>query len=151
LPVGQVAAEHGETGCGEGLGEGDQQRGLGVAAGAVGQNQAILIGSFGNVQESSDVGIDGAVGAFEDRGGGQVIILNRRAMLKTGAAVIEDVAVEKLSVSEIDDFATLSDFDSMSERNLDATGRTFYSLPRRLCHSSLELSELSLGAQLRLG
>ena len=90
-----------ETGCGESLGEGNQQRGLGVAAGAVGQNQAILIGRFGNVKKSTDVGIDGAVGAFEYGRCGQAIILNRRAVLKTVDAVIEAVAVEKLSVSEM--------------------------------------------------
>ena len=99
LPERQVAAKHGEARCGEGLGEGDQQRGLGVAASAVGQNQAILIGSFGNVKKSADVGIDGAVDAFEDRGCGQGIILNRRAGMKTGTAVIEATAVDELSVS----------------------------------------------------
>ena len=101
LPVRQVAAEHGEAGCSEGLGEGDQQRGLGVAAGAVGQHQGILVGSFGNVKKSANVGIDGAVDAFEDRGCGQGIILNRRAGMKTGTAVIEATAVDELSLSSI--------------------------------------------------
>jgi len=99
LPVRQVAAEHGKAGCGEGLGEGDQQRSLGVAAGAVGQHQGVLIGSFGNVKKSANMGIDGAVDAFEDRGCGQGIILNRRAGMKTGTAVIEAPAVDELSVS----------------------------------------------------
>jgi len=53
------------------------------------------------VKKSADVGIDGAVGAFEDRRCGQAIILNRRAGLKTVDAVIEAIAVEKLSVSEM--------------------------------------------------
>ena len=43
-------------------------------------------------------------------------------------------------LSVIGIYRHLSDFDSMSERNLDAKGRTFYSLPRKLCYPSLELS-----------
>jgi hypothetical protein len=49
-------------------------------------------------------------------------------------------------MSEMGIFRHLSDFDSMSERNLDAKGCSFYSLPRKPCNSSLELS---LRAQLR--
>jgi hypothetical protein len=48
---------------------------LGVATGAVGQNEAVAIGIFGGVQESHDVGFDGVVSEFAD-GVGQSMILN---------------------------------------------------------------------------
>ncbi len=39
LAEGEIAAKDGESGGGEGLGEGDEQRGLAVGAGAVSENE----------------------------------------------------------------------------------------------------------------
>lgn len=76
LAKGKIQAEHGESGLSKGLANGHQNRGLRVTCGAVGQNQAVARGSFGNVHESPDRRIDSGLGEFAD-GCGQQNIVNR--------------------------------------------------------------------------
>ena len=73
----QIAAEDGEARRGKGLGQGAEEWCLGVRSGAVSEDHAILVGSFRNVQESTNVWIDGGVGELEDGGQRQGMILNR--------------------------------------------------------------------------
>jgi len=75
LAIRQITAKHGEAFIGECIRQGAEQRGLGVATGAVGQNEAVAIGCFGDVQESHGVGFNGVVSEFAD-GVGQGMILN---------------------------------------------------------------------------
>ena len=49
---------------------------MGAAAGTVGENEALPVRSFGSVEESNDMWIDGAVGEFADEVG-QGMILTR--------------------------------------------------------------------------
>ena len=56
LAIGQVAAQDGETGGGESFSQSDQQGGLGVGAGAVGEDEAVAVGSLGRVQVAADFG-----------------------------------------------------------------------------------------------
>jgi hypothetical protein len=46
LAIGQIAAEHCDSGCGESLGQGKEQWGLCVASGTVRQDQPIAGGSL---------------------------------------------------------------------------------------------------------
>jgi hypothetical protein len=48
-----------------------------------------------------------------------------------GPVSLSPPSLMQMSMSEIAIFRQLTDFDTMSERNLDAKGRTFYSLPRK--------------------
>ena len=48
---------------------------MGIAAGAVSQDEAILVERFRDVKESADRGINGGVGEFAE-GVGQGLILN---------------------------------------------------------------------------
>ena len=81
LAVREVAAEDGIACAGECVGQGAEERGLGVASGAVGEDQSIAVGSFGGVEESAYRGIDGNVSELADGGVGQANILNWTAIL----------------------------------------------------------------------
>jgi len=82
LAIGEIAAQDGESGGGESLGQGDEQRSLGVRAGAVGQDHAVAVGCFRQMQEAADVGLDPVVNKFANGSGRQENILtpaNRHA------------------------------------------------------------------------
>ena len=66
LAIREIAAQHRESGCRECVSECAKKRGLSVAASAMGQDQTVAIGRCGDVQESSDWGIDGRVSEFAD-------------------------------------------------------------------------------------
>lgn len=59
LAKGQVAAQHGEAGGGESFGQGTKEWGLCICAGAMGEDQAVAVRVFREVQESADGGIGG--------------------------------------------------------------------------------------------
>jgi len=44
LAIGEIAAQDGESGGGESFGEGDEQRGLRVGTGAVGEDEGVSVG-----------------------------------------------------------------------------------------------------------
>ena len=81
LAVRKIAAQDGESGGGESLGQSNEQRGLGVRAGAVGEDERIAVRSFRRVEESANWRIDGVDGEGADGGFGQGLILNCRAIL----------------------------------------------------------------------
>ncbi len=64
---------------------------MGVAASAVSQNEAIVIGRFRDVEESSDVWVDGIIGELADGRGGQVNILNSTAILSGMARTLRTI------------------------------------------------------------
>jgi len=76
LPIGQIAAQDGESGGGESLGQGDEQRSLRVRARAMGEDEAVAVGRFRNMQEATD-GFRAVLDKFADRRLGQEIIVNR--------------------------------------------------------------------------
>src|SRR5437879_10313046 len=76
LAVAQIAAEDGIACVGECVGQRDKQRSLGVASGAVGQDQSVAVVRFRDVEESADRGIDRGVSKIADGGVRQGNILN---------------------------------------------------------------------------
>ncbi len=54
LTEGQIAAEDGEAGSAEGVGESDQERSIAVCSRAMGQDEAVCCGRGGLVEESAN-------------------------------------------------------------------------------------------------
>ena len=54
LTEGKIAAENGEAGCGEGVGESDQERSIAVCSRAVGQYEAITAAACRQMQEPAN-------------------------------------------------------------------------------------------------
>lgn len=76
LTKGQVTAQHGEAGGGKSFGQRTKERGLCICAGAMGEDQAVAVGIFREVQESADGGIGGWVEKFAYGYFGQGMIVN---------------------------------------------------------------------------
>ncbi len=68
LAIGQVAAQDGEPGGAESLGQRDQQRSLRAAARTVREDEAAAVGGFRNMQESADGRVDRAIVKLADHG-----------------------------------------------------------------------------------
>ena len=77
LAIGQVTAKCGESGCRESFGQSGKQRGFGIRACAVREDEDVLVWSFRDVEKSDYMRVDGAVDELENGGLRQALILNR--------------------------------------------------------------------------
>jgi hypothetical protein len=77
LAIRQIDAEHRDAGAAENFSESDEQRSVGVRAGAVSEDEAVAAGSLGEMKEAADFGIDGVVDELANGGLRQGPILNR--------------------------------------------------------------------------
>jgi hypothetical protein len=68
LAIGQVAPQYDETGSAEALGEGHQQRRLGIRPRPVCQDQTVPTRAFWAVEESSNGWVAGAIGVMFNAG-----------------------------------------------------------------------------------
>lgn len=86
LAEGQVAAEDGEASLAEGVSEGDEERGLAVGAGAMGEDEAEFRGRGGAMEETLDGRIGGRVAELCGGCGGDLVHGRSPWYARTGTA-----------------------------------------------------------------